>query len=88
MQTYKGLVEDEQGFEIEVWVDHGPEREINHVFLIYGGSQIGDFPFSQPDSDDWVQAAANRVAAGLSKREIVDPNAVIDPFDAEDITWR
>lgn len=88
MQTYKGLVVDEQGFEIEVWVDYGPEREISHVFLTYGGSQIGDFPYKQPEKHDLVQIAADHVASGKSKREIVDPNAVIDPFDAEDITWR
>lgn len=87
MQYYKGVVVDEHAFEIEVWVENEPESDTpSHVFLMYGGSQVGDFPFNQPNKHDLVADAANRVAAGDAKRLGVFPDAVIDPYD-EATTW-
>ena len=71
-QKLVGHVIDEDGISIEVWF------EVDHVFLMYGSSQVGDFPLDQPQKDE-VQQLANRVANGEAKKlACVGPDEVID----------
>jgi len=75
-QKIVGHVVDEDGIEIEVWVD------TDHVFLMYGSSQVGDFPLNQPQRNE-VQQLANRVAKGEAKKlACVGKDAVIDEYDS------
>lgn len=88
-QIFKGHVVDEHGFEIEVWVstEYDSDRP-EHVFLMYGGSQTGDFSFDKPNQRDRVAIQANRVAAGEAKRLTIfpDDDQVID-LDDSGATW-
>ena len=87
MQSFKGHVVDEYGFEIEVWVEKEPDSGTpSHVFLMHENSQVGDFPFSQPHANDLVQIEADRVAAGVARKITVYPDAVID-IDDEGVAW-
>ena len=86
-QELKGHVIDEFGFKIEVWVENEPGGDRpSHVFLMFGGSQLGDFAFARPHQSDPVQVEANRVAAGVAKILTVYPDEVIDPDDGGH-TW-
>lgn len=55
-----GHVVDVDSIEIEVWLEEG------HVFLLYGWSQVGDFPLGHPDKCELTRVA-NRVALGEAK---------------------
>jgi|AntRauTorckE6833_2_1112554.scaffolds.fasta_scaffold56017_2 hypothetical protein len=62
MQKLAGHVVDEDGFELEIWTDQGPDQEISHVFIMYGGTELGDFPFNSPDKGCELCEAAQLVA--------------------------
>jgi len=78
MQTLAGHVTEEDGFRIEVWISTLPDGEVEHVFLMYGGSQMGDFPFNQPRQDDELELAAQMIAADPDQKEITLPLLIMD----------
>ena len=70
-----GHVIDTDGLSIEVWLAE------EHVFLWYGGSQMGDFALGNPGSNE-IEQLANRVATGEAKMlACVGPDEVIDHND-------
>jgi hypothetical protein len=74
-----GLIVDQFGGEIEVWiVENG-----THVVLSENDAQLGDFPLGSPCQSDPLQVTAQRVAKGEAKRLTVfeERVAVDDPDD-------
>lgn len=70
-----GYVIDADGLSIEVWLAD------EHVFLWYGGTQIGDFALGNPGSNE-IEQLADRVATGEVKMlACVGPDDVIDYND-------
>jgi len=66
-QTLAGHVTDEEGFKLEVWTEPGPNGSIDHVHVMFGGTQQTDFPFNQPNNNCELCEAAQKVAEGRSK---------------------
>jgi hypothetical protein len=64
MQVFKGHVTDEEEFKHEVFISLGPADEPDHVFVMYGGAQVTDFPFGQPQADCDLCQGAQLVATG------------------------
>jgi len=62
MQKFAGYVVDEDDFKHEVWIEQGPDLETSHVFIMYGGSQITDFSYDQPNHECELSEAAQLVA--------------------------
>jgi len=78
MQTLAGHVTEEDGFEIEVWISTLPEGQIEHVYLLYSGSQMGDFPFNQPRKDDELEQAAQMIASDPNRTKVTLPLLIMD----------
>ncbi|MCA9367896.1 hypothetical protein KC887_06585 [Candidatus Kaiserbacteria bacterium] len=66
-QKFCGEVTDEDGFKHEVWVSLLPDDTIEHVFVMYEGTQVTDFPFGQPNKDCDLSEAAQQVATGRTR---------------------
>jgi len=66
-QTLAGHVTDEDDFELEVWTEPEPDGNIDHVYVMYGGSQQTDFPFNQPNKGCEICEAAQMIAEGKAK---------------------
>lgn len=79
--TLAGIVVDQFGGEIEVWL----VEEGTHVVLSENDAQLGDFPLGSPCQGDPLQVTAQRVAVGEAKRLAViidtDDDSVIDDSD-------
>lgn len=58
-----GCIIDKSGYEIEVWLSpcERADSGYDHVTLICGGGQIGDFAFNTPRQDDPLEVAAAEV---------------------------
>jgi hypothetical protein len=80
MQINVGTAIDTDGFAFEVWVEYF-EDSPTHVYLMYGGSQQGDFPYSQPGNNP-LHIVAQRVARGEAKQlAVMSEGEVIDRDD-------
>lgn len=67
-QKFAGHVVDEEDFEHEVWVETHNDGTKEHVFVIFGGAEIADFPYNAPQCDCDLSEAAQLVAEGKQKR--------------------
>ena len=61
MQRIMGHVVDEEGCEHEVWVDTSADATIEHVYAMFGGAQVTDFPYNQPNKGCEMCEAAQMV---------------------------
>ena len=78
MQKLAGHVVDEEGFELEVWISLLPWGEKEHVFVLYGGSQISDFPFQKPNKDSELDEATQMIAANPILQKLTLPLLIIE----------
>ena len=63
-----GHVITQEGAEIEVWTELGPNGEYSHLFIMYDGAQLGDCPPDSPCWDDELHVAACTLVADGKKR--------------------
>jgi len=78
MQEISGQVVDEEGFELEIWVEKLPARSVAHVFVMYGGSLITDFPSDQPQPNCELCEAAQLVASSPVQLVITLPILIME----------
>ena len=78
MQKHVGHVVDEDDFELEVWVELLPDGAYEHVYVLYGGSQLGDFPFGHPSQNNELEEAAQMVAADPKHKTVTLPLLIME----------
>jgi hypothetical protein len=65
MEKHVGIIIDKDGCELEVWLTYLDQArtEPDHVFVVFDGKTISDFPYKMPDNSD-VCVAADQIAQG------------------------
>jgi len=78
MQEISGQVVDEDGFAHEVWVEKLPDNSIAHVYVLYAGAEVTEFPFDQPQPNCELCEAAQLVASSPVQLVITLPILIME----------